>query len=289
MTLQLSSGTPSCPIFATPWTTCLASLTITNSWSLLKLMSIESVMPSNHLILCHPLFLLPSIFPNMRVFSNESALHIRWPKHSSFSFSISPSNDYQELVSFRMDWFDLIAVQGTAQESPPKQQFKSISSSLLRFLYGPTLTSYMPTGKTIALTRQTFVGKVMSLLFNMLSRLVIAFFPRSKCLLISWPQSPCLTYIFSFILHNSGPKKALAHLTDEDAEVHRASVTSTFCSSTPHTKCVAKAAGKLPGCQAIQAAVWASEHYPPPIKMEKVSVVWLYHRLPVTCPTVFCP
>ena len=147
----------------------------------------------------------------------------------------------------------------------------------------------MTTGKTIALTRQTFVGKVMSLHFNMWSRLVIAFLPRSKCLLISWLQSPCLIYIFSFILHNSGPQKALAHLTEEDADAHRASVTSTFCFSTPHTKCVAKADGKLPWCQAIQAAVWASEHYPLPIKMEKVSMVWLRHRLPVTCPTVFCP
>ena len=147
----------------------------------------------------------------------------------------------------------------------------------------------MTTGNTIALTRQTFVGKVMSLLFNMQSSLVIAFLPRSKCLLISWLQSPCLIYIFSFILHNFGPQKALAHLTDEDAEAHRASVTSTFCFSTPHTKYVAKADGKLPGCQAIQAALWASEHYPLPIKMEKVSMVWLHRRLPVTCPTVFCP
>ena len=164
----------------------------------------------------------------------------------SFSFSISPSNEYPGLVSFRVDWFNLLAVQGTSQESSAKQQFESINSSALRFLYGPTLTSYMTTGKTIALTRQTFVGKVMSLHFNMWSRLVIAFLPRSKCLLISWLQSPCLIYIFSFILHNSGPQKALAHLTEEDADAHRASVTSTFCFSTPHTKCVAKADGKLP-------------------------------------------
>ena len=132
MTLQLSSGTPSCPIFATPWTACLASLTITNSWSLLKLMSIESVMPSNHLILCHPLFLLPSIFPNMRVFSNESALHIRWPKYCSFNFSISPSNDYPGLISFRIDWFDL-AVQGTLKHL--LHQHSSKASILWRSIF----------------------------------------------------------------------------------------------------------------------------------------------------------
>ena len=147
-------------------------------------MSTELVMPSNRLILCHLLFLLPSIFPSIRVFSNESVLCIRWPKCWSFSFSISPSNEYSGLISFRMDWLDVLAVQG----SSPAPQFKSISSLALSFLYGLTLTSM--TGKTIALTRHTFVSKVMSLLFNMLSRLVIAFLPRSKCLLISWLQSP---------------------------------------------------------------------------------------------------
>ena len=148
-------------------------------------MSIESVIPSNHLIFCHPLLLPPSIILNIGVFSNESILHIRWPKYWSFSFSISPSNEYSGLVSFRVDWLDLLAVQGT-----PTPQFKSISSSVLSFLYVQLSHPYMTTGKTIALTRQTFVGKVMSLLFSMLSRLVIAFLPRSKCLLISWLQSP---------------------------------------------------------------------------------------------------
>ena len=148
------------------------------SQSLLKLMSIESVMPSNHLILCHPLLLLPSVFPSIRVFSNESALCIRWPKYWSFSFNISPSNEYSGLISFRMDWLDLLAVQGTL-ESSPTPQFKSINSSALSLLYGPTLTSIHDYGKTIALTRQNFVGKVMSLLFNMLSRLITAFLPRS--------------------------------------------------------------------------------------------------------------
>jgi len=169
--------------FATPWTAAhQASLSIPNSRSLLKLMSIKSVMPSNHLILCRPLLLLPSIFPSIRVFSNESVLHIRWPKHWSFSFSISSSNEYSGLISFRIDWLDLLAVQGTL-ESSPVPQFKSINS--LVFIY-----PYMTTRKIIALTIQIFVGKVMSLLFNMLSRLVIAFLPRSERLLISWLQSP---------------------------------------------------------------------------------------------------
>ena len=150
-------------------------------------MSIKSVM---HLILCHPLLLLPSIFPSIRIFSNESVLHIRWPKHWSFSFSISLSNEYWGLIPFRMDWFALLAVQGTLksllQHHIQKHQF---FSTQLYFLVQLSHT-YMTTGKTIALTKWTFVGKVMSLLFNMLSRLVIIFFPRSKCLLISWLQSP---------------------------------------------------------------------------------------------------
>ena len=136
-------------------------------------------MPSNHLILCCPLFLLPSIFPSIRVFSNESALCIRWPKYWNFSFSISPSSEYSGLISLRMDRLDLLAVQGTLKSL--LQEFKSINSSALSFLYSPTLT---------ALSRWTFVDKVMSLLFNMLSRLVITFLPRSKHLLISWLQSP---------------------------------------------------------------------------------------------------
>ena len=156
-------------LFATPWITARqASLSITNSQSLPKLMSIESVMPSNHLILCHPLLLLSSIFPSIRVFSNESVLCIKWPKYGSFSFSISSSNEYSGLVSFRMDWLDLLAVQGTPKSSL-KPQFKSINSLGLSFLYSSTLTSIMTTGKTIALTRWTFDGRVMSLLFNMLS------------------------------------------------------------------------------------------------------------------------
>ena len=147
-----------------------ASLSITNSRSLRKLMSIESVMPSNHLILCHPLVLPPSIFPNIRGFSNESVLCIRWPKYCSFSFSISPSNEYSGPVSFRMNWLDLLAVQGTLKSSPT-HQFKSINSLVLSFFIVQLAHTYMTTGKTIALIRRTFVGEVMSLLFNMLSSL----------------------------------------------------------------------------------------------------------------------
>ena len=175
-------------LFVIPWIAAhQASLSITNSWNLLKLMSIKSVMPSNHLSLCHSLLLLPSIFPSIRVFSKESVLHIRWPKYWSFSFSISPSNEYSGLISFRMDWLDLLAVQGTL-ESSPKPQFKASILWCSTFFIVQLSHPYMTTGKT--LTRQTFVGKVMSLLFNMLSRLVVAFLPRSKCLLISWLQSP---------------------------------------------------------------------------------------------------
>ena len=147
-------------------------------------------MPSSHLILCRPLLLLPSIFPSIRVFSNESTLRIRWPNYWSFSFSISPSNEHPGLISFRMDWLDLLAVQETLK---CLLQHHSSKASILRcsaFFTVQLLHPYMTTGKTIALTRQTFVGKVMSLLFNMLSRLVIIFFPRSKRLLISWLQSP---------------------------------------------------------------------------------------------------
>ena len=168
-------------LFATPWTAaCQASLSISNSWSLLKLMSIDSVMPSNHLILCRPLRLLPSIFPIIGVFSYESVLRIRWPKNWSFSFSISPSNGYSGLISFIIDWFDLLSVQGTLKSL---LQHHSSKASILRrsaFFIDQLSHPCMTTGKTIALTRWTFVGKVMSLLFNMLSRLVIAFLPRSK-------------------------------------------------------------------------------------------------------------
>ena len=170
-------------LFATPWTTAhQASLSITNSWSPPKLMSIESVMPSSHLILCRPLLLLPSIFPSIRVFTNESALCIRWPKYWSFSFSISPSNEHSGLISFRMDRLDLLAVQGTLKSL---LQHHSSKTSILRrsaFFIVQLSYPYMTTGKTIVLTRWTFVGKVMSLLFNMLSMLLIAFIPRSKYL-----------------------------------------------------------------------------------------------------------
>ena len=147
-------------------------------------------MPSNHLILCCPLLLLPSIFPSIRVFSNESALRSRWPKYWSFSFNISPSNEHPGLISFRVDWLDLLVVQGTLKSL---LQYHSSKASILwcsAFFIVQLSHPYTTTGKTIALTRQTFVGKVMSLLFNMLSRLVITFLPRSKCLLISWLQSP---------------------------------------------------------------------------------------------------
>ena len=167
---------------------CQASLSITNSRSFLKLMSIESVMPSNHLILCRPLLLPPSIFPSIWVFSNESALRIRWPKY--WSFSISPSNEYSGLISFRMDWLDLLAVQGTLKNLFQHHRSKASVLQCSAFFTVQLSHPYMTTGKTIALTRWTFVGKVMSLLFNMLSRLVITFLPRSKRLLISWLQSP---------------------------------------------------------------------------------------------------
>ena len=152
-------------------------------------------MPSNHLILCCPLLLMPSIFPSIRVFSNESVPHIRWPKYWSFSFNISPSNEYSALISCRMDWLDLLAVQGTLKSLPPTLQFKSINSLVLSFLYSPTLTSIHDYWKNHSLARQTFVGKVMSLLLNMLSRLVITFLPRSKHLLISWLQSPSVVIL----------------------------------------------------------------------------------------------
>ena len=169
-------------LFATPWTAGprQASLFITNCWSLPKPMSIESVMPSSHLILCHPLLLPPSMFPSIRVFSSESALRMRWPKY--WSFSISPSNEHSGLISFRMDWLDLLAVQGTLKSL--LQHHSSKASVLQRSAFFTVQLShpYMTTGKTIALTRWTFVGKVMSLLFHILSRLFIAFLPRIKCL-----------------------------------------------------------------------------------------------------------
>ena len=179
-------------LFVTSWTAARqASLSITDSWSLLKLMSIESVMPSNHLILCRPLLLLPSIFPNIRVFSDESALPIRWPKYwrFSFSFRISPSNEYSGLISFRIDWFDLLAVQGALKGLLQHHSWKASILWCSAFFKVQLSHPYMTTGKTIALTRWTFVGKVLFLFFNMLSRLIITFLPRSKRLLISWLQS----------------------------------------------------------------------------------------------------
>ena len=178
-------------LFATPWTAAhQGSLSITNSGSSLKLMSIESVMSSSHLILCRPLLLLPPIPPSIRVFSNESTLHMRWPKYWSFSLSISPSKEHPGLISFRMDRLDLLAVQGTLNSL--LQHHSSKASILWRSAFFTVQLShpYMTTGKTIALTRRTFFGKVMSLLFNMLSRLVITFLLRSKRLSISWLQSP---------------------------------------------------------------------------------------------------
>ena len=178
-------------LLVTPWTAaCQASLSINNSRSLLKLMSIELVIPSNHLILCHPLLLPPLIFPSIRIFSNESVLRIRWPKYWSFSFNISPSNKHPGLISFRMDWLDLLAVQGTLKSLLQHHSSKVLIIWHSAFFIVQLSHPYMTTGKNIAFTRWTFAGKVMSLFFNMLSGLVIAFLPRSKRLLISWLQSP---------------------------------------------------------------------------------------------------
>ena len=172
---------------ATPWTAAhQAYLSITNSGSLLKLMSIELVMPSSQLILSHPLLLLPSIFPSIRVFTNESALCIRWPKYWSLSFSINPSKEYSELIFFRMDWLDLLAVQGSLKSLLQHHSSKASILWFSAFFIIQHSHPYITTGKTIALTRWTFVGKVMSLLFNMLSSLVINFLQRSKNFSISW-------------------------------------------------------------------------------------------------------
>ena len=188
-------------LFATPWTAaCQASLFITNSPSLLKLMPIESVMPSNPLILCCPL-LPSSIFPSITVFSNKPVLHNRWSKYWSFNFSISPSNEQSGLISFRMGWLDLFAVQGTLKSL---LQHNSSKASILwrsAFFIIQLSHPYMTTGKTIALTTQAFVGKVMSLLFNMLPRLFITFLPRNKCLLISWLQLPSAVILEPKISH----------------------------------------------------------------------------------------
>ena len=176
--------------FVIPWTVALqATLAFTTSWSSLKLIPIESAMPFSHLILCHPLLLLPSIFPSIGVFSNESVLCIRWPKYWSFSFSISPSNECSGLISFRMDSFDLLAVQRTLKSILKHHSSKVSSLQCSAFFMVQLSHPCMTTGKTIALI-WTFVSKVMSLLFNTLSKFVLAFLPQSKCLLISWLQSP---------------------------------------------------------------------------------------------------
>ena len=178
---------------ATAWTAARqASLPFTISLSLLKLMSLESVMPSNHLILCHRLLLLPPIFPSIRVFSNESVLHIRWPKY--WSFSISCSNEYSGLISFRIDWFTLLAVQGTLKSLLQHHDWKASVLRCSAFFMVQLSHPDMTMGKTIALIIQTFAFKVMSLLFNTASRFVIAFLPRSRCLLISWLQSHTMLY-----------------------------------------------------------------------------------------------
>ena len=178
-------------LFANPWIPAhQASLSITNSRSSLRLTSIESVMPSSHLILSHPLLLLPLIPPSIRVFSNESTLCMRWPRYWSFTFSIIPSKEIPGLISFRMDWLDLLAVQGTRKSLLQHHTSKTSILQCSAFLTVQLSHPYMTSGKTIALTRRTFVGKVMSLLLNVLSRLVITFLPRSKRLLISWLQSP---------------------------------------------------------------------------------------------------
>ena len=169
-------------LFATPWTAAhQASLSITNSRSLLRPISMEPVMPSNHLILCHPLLLPPWIFPSIGVFSNEPVLQIRWPKYWGFSFSISPSNEYSGLISFRMDWFDLLEVQGTLKSLLQHHSSKASILWHLAFFIVQLSHPYMTTGNNIALTRWIFSGKVMSLLINTLCSFVIAFLPRSKC------------------------------------------------------------------------------------------------------------
>ena len=184
----------------TPWiTVCQASLSITNTWSSLKRMSIELVMPSSYLIFCDPLLLLPPIPPRIKIFSNESTIHMRWPKYWSFSFSVSPSNEHPGLISFRMDWLDLLAVQGTFKSLLQHHSSKASILWCSAFFTVQLSYPYMTTGKTIALTRQTFVGKVMSLLFNMLSRIVITFLPRSERLLIH-----VCTCIYIWIYYFSG-------------------------------------------------------------------------------------
>ena len=190
-TREFSSVAQSCPTLCDPMDCSTPGLPVHHQLpEPLKVMSIESVMPSSHLILCRPLLLLPTIPPSIRVFSNESTLCMRWPNYWSFSFSISPSNEHPGLISFRMDWMDLLAVRGTLKSLLQHHSSKASILWCLAFFTVQLLHPYMTTGKTIALTRWTFVGKVMSLLLNMLSRLIITSLPRSKHLLISWLQSP---------------------------------------------------------------------------------------------------
>ena len=199
-------------LFQTPWTVARpASLSITNSQTLSKLICIKSVMPFNCLILCRPLLLLPQIPPSIRVFSNESALCIRWPKYWSFSFNISPSNEYSVLMSFRMDWFDLLAVQGTLKNLLQHHSSKASIFQCSAFFTIQLSHPHMTTGKTIALTRWTFVGEVMTLLYNMPSRLAITFLPRSKCLLISWLQSPSAVILEPFKIKSATVSTSICH------------------------------------------------------------------------------
>ena len=188
--IQFSSA-QSCPTLCDPMTHSTQGLSVHHQpRSSLKLMSIKSIMPSSHLILCRPLLLLPPIPPSIRVFPNESTLPMWWPKYWSFSFSINPSNEHPGLISFRMNWLDLLAVQGTLKSLIQHHSSKASILQHSAFFTAQLSHPYMTSGQTIALTRRTFVGKVMSLLLNMLSRLVITFLPRSKRLLISWLQSP---------------------------------------------------------------------------------------------------
>ena len=199
-------------LFATPWIAAhQASLSITNSRSSLRLTSIESAMPSSHLILCRPLLLLPPIPPSIRIFSNESTLRMRWPKYWSFSFSIIPSTEHPRLISFRMDWLDLLAVQGTLKRLLRHHSSKAPILQHSAFFTVQLSHPYMTTGKTIALTRRTFVVKVMSLLLNMLCRLVITFFPRSKRLLISWLQSPSAVILEPSKIKSSTVSPSISH------------------------------------------------------------------------------
>ena len=189
--VQFSSVTQSCPTLCNPMDCSTPGLPVHHQLpELTQTISIELVMPSNHLILCNPLLILPSIFSSIRVFSNESVLHMRWPKYWSFSFSMSLSNKYSGLISFKMDWLDLLAVQGTLKSLLQHHSSKASILWCSTFFMVQLSHPYMTIGKTIVLTRQTFVSKVMSLLFNMLSLLVIAFLPRSKRLLIAWLKSP---------------------------------------------------------------------------------------------------